>query len=486
MNAIVNPSEVEEKAIEIELPEKFHCLLTEPAQYKIFYGGRGAAKTESIARALLIFASQKRLRIACFRELQNSIDESVYSTLKNCIYDIWPDNSYIAEWHITKDSIISRRTGSEFLFSGLRYKIESIKSLARIDIAWLEEARNSSKITLDKLGPTIRGMMTKDENGNLRTTGGPFGKGPETWISFNPELDSDEIYKRCVKQREKYFPEYVMNNETGKMERYAIVCKVNYQDNKFFPEGLRQQMEVSRQASLEDESDTDYLHVWGGNTKQVLEGAIYAKEIKKILKEERRKRVAYNPNKPVLTYWDLGHSDKTAIWFMQYNGMEYNFIHYYENRLQKMGHYIEYLQERKYLYTVHNIPHDGDAETLSNITPRKQLAEAFPNAKIRVIDRPSKKIVGINAVRTGLDLCQFDEDETSDGWTCICNYAYKVNESGQFSKEPDHDTAWSHGADALQTWGLSIKPEKPNKEKTVGSNKNTVRNMHRGTSWMKS
>lgn len=481
MNAIITPDEIE-KAVEIELPEKFHVLLTTAARYIIFYGGRGGGKTENIARALLIFAAQQRLRIACFRELQNSLEESVYSTLKNCIYDIWLDGSWFFEWDIQKTTIISKRTGAEFIFSGLRYKIDSIKSLARIDIAWLEEARNSSKTTLDKLGPTIRGMYDTKED---KTKGGPFGKGPLIVISYNPELETDEIHKRVIKQRDKYFPEYVLNKETGEMERYAIIVKVNHQDNKFFPEDMRQQMEVSRQASLKDESDTDYLHIWEGHTKTVLEGAIYAKEIKKILKEERRKRVPYNPNKPVLTYWDLGHSDKTAIWFMQYNGMEFNFIHYYENRLQKMLHYIEYLQERKYIYSVHNLPHDGDAETLSNVTPRKQLKDAFPNANVRIIDRPSKKIVGINAVRTILDLCCFDEDETSDGWACLTNYAYKINEqNGQFSKEPDHDTPWSHGADGMQTFGLSIKPEKPVTPKTVGSNRNTVSHIHRSTGWM--
>lgn len=465
--------------IELELPAKLHFLLTESARYKILYGGRGGGKTENIARALLVATSEKRLRVLCAREFQNSISESVHSILSLLIQDIWHSGSWVFYWDIQKTTIINKATGSEFIYSGLRYKIESIKSLARIDICWIEEARSCSKTTLDKLGPTIRGQW-KDGG----TKGGPFGKGPEIWLSYNPELDTDEIHKRVV-QRNKYYPEYVKNEETGKMERYAIVCHINYTDNRFFPEDLRQEMQVAKQAFEEDENDTDYLNIWLGQTKQVLEGAIYAKELKKVLKEGRRKRVPYNQSKPVMTFWDLGHSDKCAIWFMQYDGFEYNFIHYYENRLQKMPHYIQYLQDRGYIYSVHNLPHDGDDETLSNITPKKQLQAAFPNAKVRIIHRPSKKIVGINAVRTVLDLCNFDEEETADGWQCIANYAYKINESGQFSKEPDHDTPWSHGADGLQTFGLSIKPEKKEtKEKTVGSNKNTINNLHRNSSWM--
>ena len=80
-----------------------------------------------------------------------------------------------------KDNYYFKRTGSQFIFAGLRYKIESIKSMARIDIAWVEEARNCSKTTLDKLFPTIRGVYK-------RVKLVAFGKGPEIWMSYNPEL----------------------------------------------------------------------------------------------------------------------------------------------------------------------------------------------------------------------------------------------------------------------------------------------------------
>lgn len=469
-----------QKGIELAIPKKLEFLITTPARFKILYGGRGGGKTESVARILLALATQKRLRIACFRELQNSLDESVYATFVNCIYDLWGEGSWVFEWDIQKTTIISKRTGSEFIFSGLRYKIEAIKSMARIDIAWLEEARNSSKTTLDKLFPTIRGVYKQGEQG------GPFGKGPEIIITFNPELDSDEIYKRAIKQRDKYFPEFIKNEETGEMERYAIIVKVNHSDNPFLPEDLRQQMAVAKQAAANDPEDTEYLEVWEGHTKQVLAGAVYAKEIKKIIAEGRRGHVPYNSNKPVYTFWDLGHNDKTSIWFVQHAGVEFNIIHYYENRLEKMPHYINYLQELKYNYAGHILPHDGDAETLSNITPKAQLRNAFPNCNVRTVERPSKKAVGINAVRTILDLCNFDEDATSDGWACLTNYAYKINEdNGQFSKEPDHDTPWSHGADGMQTLALSLRPEKEMKKpRTVGSNIKTLNSSRSQNGWM--
>ena len=476
MNALNDQQQFKEP--ELAIPKKLLFLLDTPARFKILYGGRGGSKTETLARILIAFATQRRLRIACFREFQNSIDESVYATIVNAIYDIWPNNSWTYEWDIQKTTIISKRNGSEFIFAGLRYKIDAIKSMARIDIAWVEEARVCSKATLDKLFPTIRGVYKEGESG------GPFGKGPEIWISFNPELDGDEIYKRAVKQPDKYFPEFVMNEQTGEKERYAIICKLNYYDNPFLPEDLRQQMAVAKQASKDDEDD-EYLHVWEGHTKLVLAGAVYTKEIKKIIQENRRGRVPYNPNKPVFTYWDLGHSDKTAIWFVQHAGVEFNLIHYYENRLEKMPHYIKYLQDTGYNFSTHVLPHDGDAETLSNVTPKKQVQDAFPNCRVRIVQRPSKKMVGINACRTVLDLCNFDEEHTADGWACLTNYAFKVNEfNGVFSKEPEHDTPWSHGCDALQTMSLSLKPEKEQPIKTVGSNLKTLHNFRGSAGWM--
>src|SRR5882757_314032 len=98
MNAL-NQKQFDE-GIELSIPNKLGFLLSTPARFKILYGGRGGGKTESIVRVLLAFATQRRLRIACFREFQNSMDESVYATIVNCIYDIWKDGSWAFEWEI--------------------------------------------------------------------------------------------------------------------------------------------------------------------------------------------------------------------------------------------------------------------------------------------------------------------------------------------------------------------------------------------------
>jgi phage terminase large subunit len=440
--------------LEIEFNDKLSFLF-EPARLKIGYGGRGAGKTDGYAIALIIFAMKTRLRILCLREIQNSIEESVKSTIESYI------EHYGLEWafDIKDKSIICTLTGSKFLFSGLRHKINAIKSLAKIDIAWLEEANNTSKSSLDKLMPTIRGKHESSKDG----LGGPFKIGPEVWISFNPELDDDEVYDRYVLKKDLYAPDFLPNEVTGEMERYAYVVKINYTDNKWFPPDLRREMNL-----LKANNPVKYLEVWEGFTKQTLDGAIYADEIKQTLLDKRRGKVPHDPTKPVITAWDLGHSDKTAIWFIQRVGLEYNLIDYYENRLKKLPHYTEYMQSLPYNYSVIYQPHDADNETLANRSIASLTRKAFPNAKVIVVQRPSKKVVGINAARTIFELCNFDENKTADGWQCLSRYAYKVDEeTGNFSREPDHDTPWSHGADAFQTFALSLKTEADTKKKAA-------------------
>lgn len=440
MNALVQPPSTDD-LLEISFPKKLYFLLTEPARYKVLHGGRGAGKTENICAALLILASRKRLRIACFREFQNSIAESVHANIVQKIYDLKLEDQF----DILEKSIICKRTGSEFIFEGLRYNIDKIKSLARIDIAWVEEAHNVTKKSWNKLGPTIRGRHETDPNG----LGGPFGLGPEIWVSFNPELADDETYMRFVVNPPAEY------DSMGR--RYSIVVKVDYKDNPWFPPDLRAEME-----ELKSKNENDWLHVWGGLPKQILEGAIYAEEIKKLLLENRMTKLKADPNKPVHTFWDLGHSDKTAIWFIQTVGQQFNVLDYYENSLQKMPHYIKMLQDTGYIFGTHHLPHDGDDETLSNVTPKKQLQNV--GYKVRIIERPRKKFIGINAVRSVFDFCVFDEENTSDGVQCLKKYCYKVNDNGSFSKEPEHDTPWSHGADAFQTFALSLKSEADSKK----------------------
>ena len=89
------------------------------------------------------------------------------------------------------------------------------------------------------------------------------------------------------------------------------------------------------------------------------------------------------------------------------------------------------------------------------------MIDAFPSAKVITIPRIPRKVLAIDAARGIFDRCVFDKDLCADGVTCLRRYAYKVDPvTKKTSAEPEHDTPWSHGADAFLSIGQSMIPFK--------------------------
>lgn len=397
---------------QLEFPEALECLF-KPARYKTLYGGRGGAKSWGIARALLLQGTTKPLRVLCAREMQTSITQSVHKLLKDQIAAMG-----LSGFYEVQNYVIKGMNGTEFTFHGLKHNIANIKSIEGVDVCWIEEAQTVSKSSWDTLIPTIR----KD--------------GSEIWISFNPSLEADETYQR-----------FVVSPPTG-----AIVQKINWADNPWFPDVLRQEME-----DLKAKDYDAYLNVWEGHCKQTLDGAIYANEVRAATTAGRFTKVPYDPSKPVHTYWDLGRADKTAIWFVQMVGFEFRVIDYYENQGKALGHYLKELQGRLYVYGDCWLPHDANNELLASEQTIAQQCRAF-GFKVRVTPKTSV-VNGINAARTVFATCWFDSEKCADGLQALRNYRYEVDpETQQYSTNPLHDWA-SHGADAFRYFAVSLKEE---------------------------
>lgn len=404
-----------------QFPEAL-AFLAEPHRYKVAYGGRGGAKSWNYARQLILFATEEPVRVLCTREIQKSIQDSVHRLLADQIHDMG-----LGHFFEILNTSIRGKNGSEFLFAGLRHNINSLKSYEGVDIVWVEEAQSVSKASWDILIPTIR----KPDS--------------EIWISFNPDLEDDETYQR-----------FVMDPP-----RNAAVKKVNYKDNPWFPEVLEQEMLDCKRKSL-----ADYKHIWLGECKQAVEGAIFAKEMALAAEEHRLTRVPITEGVPVNTYWDLGQSDNTAIWFVQLVGMEYRVVDYYQSNGEKLPHYLEVLAKRGYLYGNHCLPHDADHD---QIAAEKSIKNQFKDAcknnpalgkaeNVKIVDRTPKKANAIDSARRIFPRCVFDKDKTSDGLTCLRRYRYAMDpETGKISKQPAHDM-WSHGADAFLALAQYAKP----------------------------
>lgn len=383
--------------------------LFEPHRYKILYGGRGGLKSWGIARALLVQGTKRPLRILCARELMKSIRDSVHRLLKDQIALLNYDQFYTVQ-----QATIAGLNGTEFFFEGLRHNANQIKSYEGADVCWVEEAATVSKSSWDVLIPTIR------------------KEGSEIWVSFNPDLEEDETYQR-----------FVVNPPQD-----SVVLHLNWRDNPWFPEVLRQEKE-----ELKGKDYEAYLNVWEGHCKQTVEGAIYATELREANSEGRITSVPYERTRPVNTFWDLGWADNTSIWFVQKVGLEYRVIDFYQNSRQAIQHYVKVLQNRGYIYGTDYLPHDARAKQLGT---GKSIEEILQGLGRRVDVSPRLAVVdGINAARTLFGACWFDAKKCADGLQSLRRYRYDVDpDTNRTSKLPLHDEN-SHAADAFRTFATA-------------------------------
>ena len=205
-----------------------------------------------------------------------------------------------------------------------------------------------------------------------------------------------------------------------------------------------EELEMAQQDMTESEYEQEYECSWSA----ALKGAYYAKELEQARDEDRIGKVPYDPSKQVVTAWDLGVSDATAIWFAQYDGKAINVIDYFEGSGEGLPYYIDVLNSKGYRYGAHIAPHDIAVREFSTGKSRKDLAFSlgidFQVApKLKVMD-------GIETVRTTLDRCWFDEDKTKKGLDALLQYRSQYDEKKRvWSQKPYHDWT-SHASDAFR------------------------------------
>jgi PBSX family phage terminase large subunit len=238
-------------------PRPFHiCFIPNTYLYKLWYGGRGGGKSETLARALLTIAAQNpRTRVLCTREIQDSIKDSVHKTLSDIIYE------YTLPGFKVQQDVISHRNGSDFIFKGAKHNINAIKSTKGIKYCWVEEAQSISEETLEILIPTIREANA------------------EIWFSFNRMTRKDAVFERfCVRP----------DPETHTQ-------KINWYDNPFFPDILnRQRLECLRNRPER------YRHIWDGEPDTKYEGSVVKRFTPKHIQE-----VYYQPDLPLYIACDF-------------------------------------------------------------------------------------------------------------------------------------------------------------------------------------
>lgn len=248
----------------MEIAKSYAPLIANAFNYKYRYfaflsGRLGNAKSTNIAKCLLVIGMLKRVKIACVRETQNSIKDSVYAQL--CEEIRANDLPYI----MYKESIVCPITNTEIIFKGLRETNEhNIRSMANIDIAFIEEGQAISATSYDSFDPTIR------------------KKGSFIIIAGNPDQESDVIYQLFGPQAERRPDTYY--------------CYLNYEYNNFkLPDSVLENI-----ALMKKNRPDDYDRIYLGNLRK-------------------------SSDKPVVRSWDpvrnvgIGKENNTIYWSLDFN-----------------------------------------------------------------------------------------------------------------------------------------------------------------------
>lgn len=219
-----------------QIPSIYKPIFTDDYTFLTFYGGRGGSKTESVAQSLVLISTQKKVRILCLRESQNSIAESVKAVLEK-----WIEKLGLSEQFVITATSIRCINGSEFLFSGLKsHSAINLKSITDVNYTWLEEAESFSKKSWQLLVPSV----TRTPNAKIIST-------------FNPNRDDDIIYQTFVAKTPP---------------KRSYVRKINCFENPFFKGSQLEQIMLDDKERLPPE---EFAHIWEGELVRYTEGSIF-------------------------------------------------------------------------------------------------------------------------------------------------------------------------------------------------------------------
>lgn len=405
----------------MDIPIEYKRLFDTDWREAAIYGGRYSLKSHTVARALLIRARQKKTRVACFREFQNSIADSSHQLLSDLIKQY-----ELTDFKVTDKTIVNTINGSDFLFKGLHHNEQSVKSTEGIDIAWIEEAQTVSTQSLEILVPTVR------------------KPGSQLIYTYNRLLEEDPVHKRLVLE--------------GRPN--TLIINVNYdiaQKYGWIPQEILDEIEDDRinRPAL-------YKHKWLGEPNS-LERRVYKdwKQIDEIPHEARLERRGL----------DFGYkNDPSAIVAIYY----YNGGYILDEELYRKG-----MKNNDIAAVLNNLP-TSNALVIGDSAEPKSIAD-LQDYGVNILG--VKKIGGKDTngnkktfKQYGIDFVGqqriFVTKRSTNIWREYLTYLHKEDKEGKILNDPEDGN--DHAMDAILYGFMGLRPQEDEEEHVTSGNIKTL------------
>lgn len=345
--------------------------------------------------------SERDLKIVGLREIQKSIDKSSKSLVDAKIKHMGLESCYQSI-----QSEIRKKVGGDsglFYFQGMNdLTADNIKSLEGFKIAWFEEAQNCTRKSLQTLRPTIR------------------EKGSQIIFTWNPKFPDDAIDEFC---------------DAVRGEPDVLVIHVNYEDNPFISDEVLREVSLDRQHNPED-----FDHIWLGQYDTTFEGHYYAQLIEQAKEQGRVSEVPRKTGADIITAWDLGRADATAIWVAQIIGLQVRIIDHIEDHFKDLDYYVQWIKDRDY-NGFHGLPFDAGHKRLGMQGSIADQLKTMGLNNIRVMPAMSKD-AGRRLAKGLIKEAYFDAENCKDGLQALRHEkAVRDEKTGRFKEVHELDSA---------------------------------------------
>lgn len=200
-----------------------------------------------------------------------------------------------------------------------------------------------------------------------------------------------------------------------------------------------------------------------------MQGSYYGRLLAQAFTSDRVGFFPYDPKHQVVSGWDLGVDDQTAIWYAQLIGEEIRLIDYYEASGEDFFHYFKHTMDQPWRNQTVYLPHDAAKTEWGTGKSAEEIAvKAFREVNVSVVRTPKLDVnESIGVVRRLFPRMRFHDEKVGkiryrghSGTDCLASFHKKYNDEKQeYENKPHHNWA-SHCASALATLCLGLKDTK--------------------------